>query len=166
MKPEFWLSTDISLCVYAPSPPLKNSQGEEGGGIRTQAKQIWDLNSTSTLKRQVMAWNMKWVHKHIYRIHKFSFINWINRVDWGLSADILDWLVFILPAEPFFCLLDFTVLRKTLHESSKIFIEHSQHVVWKQFQTQALWLCTCYSRLGYDHRFLSYFEKIAHMSVV
>lgn len=63
-----------------------------------------------------MAWNLKWVHKHIYRIHKFGFINCINRVDWGLSVGILDleWLVFILLAEPFFCLLNFTALRKDI----------------------------------------------------
>lgn len=61
-----------------------------------------------------MAWNLKWVRKHIYRIHKFGFINGINRVDWGLSADILDWLVFILLAEPLYCLIDFTALGKDI----------------------------------------------------
>lgn len=55
-------------------------------------------------------------------------------------------------------------LGKTLHESSKILIEHAQHVVWKQFKTQALWLCACYSRLGYDHRFEREKDLLVQMS--
>ena len=70
-----------------------------------------------------MAWNLKWVHMHIYRIHKFGVINWINRVDWGLSAVILDWLVFILLAEPFFGLIDFT--KKTLSRVRSLLRMHS-----------------------------------------
>ena len=43
----------------------------------------------------------------------------------------------------FFCLLHFGILKGmikklTLHELSKIFVEHTLHVAWIQIQTQAL----------------------------
>ena len=43
-------------------------------------------------------------------------------------------------------------LRKTLLESSEIFVEHARQVARIWFRTQA---CACYSGLGYVHRIIN-----------
>ena len=46
--------------------------------------------------------------------------------------------------------------QRTLHESSKIFVEHTWHVARIHFRTHAdLQACACYNRLGYDNRFIN-----------
>ena len=50
--------------------------------------------------------------------------------------------------------------RKTLHESSKFFVEHALHVARIQLQTQA-W----YSGLCYEHRFINQ-RTLAHKNPV
>ena len=41
----------------------------------------------------------------------------------------------------------------TLHESSKMYVEHARHVA--SDRTQSLYPCSFYSGLGYDHQFIN-----------
>ena len=55
--------------------------------------------------------------------------------------------------ESFFRLLGFGVINNTLHESSKMFVEHARHVA--SDRTQPLYPCSFYSGLGYHHQFIN-----------
>ena len=51
-------------------------------------------------------------------------------------------------------LASFWRTRKKLHESSKVFVEHTLHVARIQFWTQVQEPCTWYSKLSYDRWFI------------
>ena len=87
------------------------------------------------------------------------FYDYLNNLHWGSNSNGQPFQTRMARISPcqqslsFACSVLASSRNNTLHESSKMLVEHARHVA--SDRTQSLYPCFFYSGLGYDHQFIN-----------